>query len=228
MRDADGHLRRTWKPGHAARLNAYLEDYANVADGLLALYEATFDPRWLSASVELAEVILAEFADRDNGGFFDTSTGHEQLITRPKDIFDNATPSGNSVAADVLLRLGAAHRPLRRSGRRPRASLRPLSEAMARYPLGFARALNALDFSLDTPQEVAIVGDKDAEDTRALRRAVFEPFVPEQGSRRRGRARFRCWKAASHATARPPPTCANTTCARRRRATPPCCASYSI
>jgi uncharacterized protein len=179
MRDADGRLHRTWKPGHAARLNAYLEDYANVADGLLALYEGTFDPRWLSASVELAEVILSEFTDRDNGGFFDTSTRHEQLITRPKDIFDNATPSGNSVAADVLLRLALL---TDRADFRDAAGsvLRLLEEAMARYPLGFARALNALDFFLGTPREVAIVGDTAAADTRALRRAVFEPFVPNK------------------------------------------------
>jgi uncharacterized protein YyaL (SSP411 family) len=179
MRDGSGHLRRTWKPGHAARLNAYLEDYANVADGLLALYEATFEPRWLSASLELAEIILAEFPDWDNGGFFDTSIGHETLITRPKDIFDNATPSGNSVAADVLLRLALlTDRPTYRDA--AEGVLLVLRDAMARYPLGFARALNALDFCLDLPKEVAIVGPAVADDTRALRRAVFEPFVPNK------------------------------------------------
>ncbi|MBV9581857.1 MAG: thioredoxin domain-containing protein [Chloroflexi bacterium] len=179
MRETDGHLHRTWKPGHTARLNAYLEDYANVADGLLALYEATFEPRWLSASLELAEIILQEFPDRDNGGFFDTSIRHEKLITRPKDIFDNATPSGNSVAADVLLRLALL---TDRSDFRQAAEsvLLVLRDAMARYPLGFARALNALDFYLDSPREVAIVGAPAAEETRALRRAVFEPFVPNK------------------------------------------------
>jgi uncharacterized protein YyaL (SSP411 family) len=179
MRMPDGHLRRTWKPGHAARLNAYLEDYANVADGLLALYEATFDARWLNASTEFADIILREFTDADNGAFFDTSLGHETLITRPKDIFDNATPSGNSVAADVLLRLALL---TDRSEYRVAAEgvLRLLSEAMLRYPLGFARALNALDFWLDQPREVAIVGAPQAEDTRALRRAVFEPFAPNK------------------------------------------------
>ncbi|MBV9326320.1 MAG: thioredoxin domain-containing protein [Chloroflexi bacterium] len=179
MRDADARLRRTWKPGHAARLNAYLEDYANVADGLLALYEATFEPRWLTASLELADVMLAEFSDRENGGFFDTSTRHETLITRPKDIFDNATPSGNSVAADVLLRLAVL---TDQHGYREAAEsvLLVLRDAMARYPLGFARALNALDFYLGQPREVAIVGAAAADDTRALRRAVFEPFVPNK------------------------------------------------
>ena len=105
MRRPDGAMYRTWKPGHAARLNGYLEDQANVADGLVALYEATFDPRWLEAAATLADIILARFGDADNGGFFDTSSDHETLISRPKDVFDNATPSGNAVAADVLLRL---------------------------------------------------------------------------------------------------------------------------
>jgi uncharacterized protein YyaL (SSP411 family) len=177
MRTADGRLHRTWKPGHSARLNGYLEDYANVADGLVALYEATFDVRWLSAATELTDTILREFADSDNGGFFDTSIQHESLITRPKDIFDNATPSGNSVTADVLLRLSVL---LDRSEYRDAAEsvLRLVQDGIARYPLGFARALDALDFFLDEPREVAIVGPPDS--VHALRRAVFEPFVPNK------------------------------------------------
>ena len=179
MRGPDGRLYRTWKPGHAARLNGYLEDHANVADGLVALYEATFEPRWLNAAIELADVMLRSFRDTENGGFFDTSTEHETLITRPKDIFDNATPSGNSVAADVLLRLALL---TDRQDYRDAAEgvLRVLREAMARYPLGFARALNALDFFLGRPMEVAIVGAPRASDTEALRRVVFELFVPNK------------------------------------------------
>ncbi len=179
MRGTDGRLRRTWKAGHTARLNGYLEDYANVADGLLALYEATFDGRWLSAAVELADVILQQFADHENGGFFDTSTDHETLITRPKDIFDNATPSGNSVAADVLLRLA-----LLTDNEQYRSAaigvLGLLRDAMTRYPLGFARALDALDFVLDRPREVVIVGDAGADDTQKLRSVVFELFLPNK------------------------------------------------
>jgi uncharacterized protein YyaL (SSP411 family) len=179
MRTSEGRLHRTWKPGHEARLNGYLEDYANVADGLLALYEATFEVRWLQASIDLADRMLAEFVDTTGGGFYDTSTDHEALITRPKDIFDNATPSGNSVAADVLLRLALLTD--RQDYREAAESvLRLLRDAMARYPLGFARALDALDFLLDAPKEVAIVGRTDAADTRALRRAVFEPFAPNK------------------------------------------------
>ena len=179
MRGADGTLARSWKSGHGARLNGYLEDYANVADGLLALYEATFDPRWLQTSIELADTMLGKFADRANGGFFDTSDNHEVLITRPKDVFDNATPSGNSVAADVLLRLALLTD--RQEFREAAESVpRLLKDAMTRYPLGFARALNALDFLLDEPKEVAIVGPAGTPETEALRQAVFEPFIPNK------------------------------------------------
>jgi uncharacterized protein YyaL (SSP411 family) len=179
MRRPDGALHRTWKPGHAARLNGYLEDHANVADGLVALYEATFDERWLTAATQLADIILERFSDTENGGFFDTSTDHETLITRPKDIFDNATPSGNAVAADVLLRLSVL---LDRDDYRRAAEgvLRLLREAMARYPLGFARSLNALDFLLSRVREIAIVGTPAAADTQALLRVVFEPFLPNK------------------------------------------------
>ncbi|MCA1646403.1 MAG: thioredoxin domain-containing protein [Chloroflexi bacterium] len=179
MRRPDGSLFRTWKPGHAAHLNGYLEDHANVADGLVALYEATFDRRWLEAATAFTDIILERFADPDTGGFFDTSADHETLIARPKDIFDNATPSGNAVAADVLLRLGVL------TGneaytRAARGVLELLRDPMARYPLGFARSLSALDFLLGKPKEVAILGASGAADTEALLRVVFESFVPNK------------------------------------------------
>ncbi|GAC1316388.1 MAG: thioredoxin domain-containing protein [Chloroflexota bacterium] len=178
MRDAGGAMHRTWKRGHGARLHGYLEDQANVADGFVALYEATFDVAWLDAAVALAEIVLDRFADPE-GGFFDTSSDHEELISRPKDIFDNATPSGNSVTADVLLRLSVhtGREEFRTAAQRILESLR---EPMLRYPLGFARALNALDFYLGRPKEVAIVGESDAEDTRALVREVFTSFLPNK------------------------------------------------
>src|SRR5947209_6400726 len=171
MRRPDGALHRTWKPGHTARLNGYLEDYANVADGLVALYEATFDARWLTAATSLADIILERFADTENGGFFDTSSDHEVLISRPKDLFDNATPSGNAVAADVLLRL-ALLTGKEEYERAARGVLERLSDPMARYPLGFARSLSALDFLFGRPKEIAIVGQPGASDTETLLRVV--------------------------------------------------------
>jgi len=179
MRSPNGALFRTWKPGHAAHLNGYLEDYANVADGLVALYEATFEPRWLAAAIELADAILERFADPENGGFFDTSTDHETLITRPKDVFDNATPSGNAVAADVLLRLAVltANHEYQRAAQ---GMFELLREALVRYPLGFARSLSALDFLLGHPKEIAVFGALEGADTQALLRVIFEPFLPNK------------------------------------------------
>ncbi|MBV9358818.1 MAG: thioredoxin domain-containing protein [Chloroflexi bacterium] len=178
MRRPDGRLYRTWKPGHPARINGYLEDYATVADGLTALYAISFDRAWLDAAVELVDIMLAHFSD-PAGGFFDTADDHETLITRPKDVFDSATPSGNAVAAEVLLRLAmltdnADYRAL------AERTLAPLAEPMQRYPLGFARALSAVDFLLSDPAEVAIVGPSDRADTRALLQATFAPFLPNK------------------------------------------------
>ena len=103
--DADGRLWRSWKDGRATG-SGVLEDYACLAEGLLALYAATFDERWFGAARGLAESILDRFAD-PAGGFFDTAVDHEVLITRPKDLQDNAVPSGNAMAVTVLLRLAA-------------------------------------------------------------------------------------------------------------------------
>ncbi len=179
MQGEDGRLYRTWKPGHQAKLNGYLEDYAHVTDGLVALYEATFDARWLRAACDLADAILARFADDESGGFFDTSVDHEALVTRPKALVDNATPAGNSVAADVLLRLAllTANHAYQRQAQR---ILQPMREPMARYPLGFGRLLSALDFFLSRPKEVAIVGVPEAADTRALTGVVYERLWPNK------------------------------------------------
>ena len=100
----DGRLLRTYKDGRA-HLKGYLEDYVCLADGLLALYEATFNVRWFVEARRLMDEAIHLFADPQNGGFYDTGSDHEELLTRPKDIMDNATPAGNSVAAEVLLRL---------------------------------------------------------------------------------------------------------------------------
>ena len=173
----DGKLLRTWKDGRA-KLNGYLEDYAFYADGLVALYEATFDLRWLRGAAEIADVMLEQFAD-PRGGFYDTGKDHERLVSRPKDLFDNATPSGNSVAADVLQRLAllTGEERYRRAAEGVLGLLGPLA---AQHPAAFGRLLCALDFSLGAPKEVAIVGRTDAPDTHALLRTVFTPFLPNK------------------------------------------------
>jgi uncharacterized protein len=169
-------LLRSYKDGQA-RFNAYLEDYAFYADGLLALYEATFDPRWLAAAQGLAETITAQFVDGEGGGFFDTSADHETLLTRPKDLYDNATPAGSSVATEVLLRLSA----LTGDGadrERAEGFLSALGGAMAQHPGAFGRLLCALDFAVGPVKEVAIVGDPAAAPTREMLAVLFEPYRP--------------------------------------------------
>jgi uncharacterized protein YyaL (SSP411 family) len=171
-------LLRTYKDGQA-KLNGYLEDYAFYADGLLALYEATFDVRWFAAARGLADTMLAQFADEEGGGFFDTSADHEALLTRPKDLYDNATPSGNSVAADALLKLGeyTAEERYREPAERLLAGLR---DAMAQHPTAFGHLLCALDLYVGPVREIAIAGDLAAADTRALLREVFGRLLPNK------------------------------------------------
>jgi len=172
----DGRLLRTSKNGHA-HLNGYLEDYAFLADGLLALYEASFDARWFSEARRLLDEAITLFADEQNGGFFDTGSDHETLIARPKDVTDNATPAGNSVAADVLLRLAAY---TGEDGYRQRADdyLRPLAGNMAQAPQAFSHALGALDFALSSSKEIVIISDPRAADTRALLAVVNDQYRP--------------------------------------------------
>ena len=178
LRRADGRLLRSWKAGVGARFNGYLEDYAFLADGLLALYQTTFDPRWFAWARELADQMLAHFGDAANGGFFDTADDHEELLHRPKDVQDNATPSGNAMAASVLLRLslytGEGH-----YWDTAEAMVSALYEPMARYPGGFAHWLGAAAFILGKPREVAIIGDPAAADTRALLDVIHGRYRPD-------------------------------------------------
>jgi len=176
LRRDDGRLLRSWSAGAGGRYNAYLEDYAFLADGLLALYQTTFDPRWFAWARELGDTVLDHFSDPE-GGFFDTSDDHEALLHRPKDVQDNATPSGNAMAAQVLLRLGLATG----DGRYWDAAeplVAGLYEPMARYPSAFAHWLSAAAFILGEPREVAVVGDPAAADTRALLATVFARYRP--------------------------------------------------
>jgi len=142
------------------------------------LYQTTFEPRWYQAAHELAEVMIAHFSAPE-GGFFDTSDDHETLIIRPRELQDNAVPSGNAMAAFVLLRLaGLAVEP--RYVELAHRSLEPMQPLMARYPLGFAQWLIALDYALSHPREIALVGDLEAPDTRALLDACTAGYRPHQ------------------------------------------------
>jgi uncharacterized protein YyaL (SSP411 family) len=151
----DGRLLRSWKDGQA-RITGYLEDYSMVAAGLLSLYEATFDRRWLDESRRLAEEALRLFWSADREAFFDTGHDQEALVVRPRNIFDTAVPSGTSVAIDWLLRLAVIVGEERYEAIALKA-LRPMADLMQRYPSGFGRYLSALDFHLGPVAEVALV-----------------------------------------------------------------------
>jgi uncharacterized protein YyaL (SSP411 family) len=173
----NGRLLRTWKADSEAKYNAYLEDYANLADGLLALYQTTFDTRWFEWAQKLARQMIDHFLDAENGAFFDTSDDHENLLYRPKNIQDNATPSGNAMAVQVLLKLNL----YLGEGEYwdvAQDALRGTAGFMARFPTGFAHWLNAAAFTLGDPREVAIVGAPDDEGTIALTGAISKDYRP--------------------------------------------------
>jgi uncharacterized protein YyaL (SSP411 family) len=173
----DGSLLRTWKDG-VAKFNAYLEDYAFLIEGLVTLFETTGESRWLNEALALTDRMIREFWDEDAGGFFFTGKSHESLIVRSKDYFDNATPSGNSVAALVLARLATLTN--KESYRNLAiAVLREVGDQIRRYPSGFGYALSAADFLLSTPKEIAIVG-KDAADISPLLGETWRRYLPNK------------------------------------------------
>ena len=175
LRAPDGRLRRSWKDGRATA-DGVLEDHADMAEGLLALYEATGDERWFTEAVNLAEVMLAHFAD-PSGGFFDTADDGERLVLRPRDLQDNAVPSGSAVAATVLLRLTAltAEPRYRAAAERAIGTVGPL---LAQHPMAFAQWLSALELAHAGITEVAIIGDADDPRTQRLVRTASRGYIP--------------------------------------------------
>ncbi|MDQ3684415.1 MAG: thioredoxin domain-containing protein [Acidobacteriota bacterium] len=174
----DGLLLHTYKDG-VAKYYAYLDDYAQAASALVTLYETTGSIEWLEEALRLAELMIKEFWDEEDGGFFFTGASGEQLIVRTKDFTDNATPSGNSVAAELLLRLALL---TERDDLRRKAItvLRLVREQVERYPSAFGYLLGALDFYLSTPKEIVLIGESEAADTRALAREVWQRFMPNK------------------------------------------------
>src|SRR5438105_2367796 len=162
-----------------AHINGLLEDYSGAAWGLTLAYEALHDRRYLDAARALVDQILARFIDEENGGFFDTPIDHEKLITRPKDLFDNATPSGTAVTCDVLLRLALFYGRAEYAEVATRAieSVAPLAE---RYPSGFGFLLGVAEWRAGQPKEIAITGPIDDPKFPALRRVVGESFLPHR------------------------------------------------
>ena len=173
----DGRLMRSWKDGRAVG-NGVLEDYADLADGLLALYEATFDERWFTTARALMDRVLDRFAD-PAGGFFDTADDHERLVTRPKDVQDNAVPSGNAVAATVLLRLAAWTGEGRYLAAAERA-IRAVAPLAGRHPTAFAQWLVTIDMALADALEIAVVGAAEEPAMAALVEPAARGYRPNQ------------------------------------------------
>ena len=174
----DGRLLHTYKDG-VAKILGYLDDYAFLATGLLDLFEATFDRTLFTRAKELTDIMLSEFWDENDGAFFYTGKSHERLISRAKPAFDGSIPSGNSTAAQLLLRL------YHYTGnedflKKAETILRSYRDAMAAQPFGLAHMLGALDFYLEKPREIVIVGEPDDSASTELLKAVHSTYLPNK------------------------------------------------
>jgi hypothetical protein len=168
----DGRLYRTHRDG-VSKNTGYLEDYADVANGLYELHVATGDLRWLRESLRLARLAVELFADEERGGFFLTPADGEELVARTKSFDDHPTPSGNSMLAYVLLRLARIYGDDELE-RRAVGVLRLVAPAAGRVPSAFGHALCALDLHLSAPREIAVIGPPES----AVARAALAPFDP--------------------------------------------------
>ncbi|MGZ8630033.1 MAG: thioredoxin domain-containing protein [Actinomycetota bacterium] len=166
LRRDGGRLARSWRGGIAGG-PAFADDHALMASACLTLYETTFELAWFEHARELVDDLRRLFLDGDGGGFFQTGSDTQALLVRPKELYDNATPSGNSVAAEVLLRMA------RLTGNaaleaEAEAALGIVGDALVRAPSAFGHALCVLDRMVGPHREIAIVGDPGAGTTQAL------------------------------------------------------------
>jgi len=177
LRSPQGRLLRTHKDGVTnQRIKATLEDYACLIDGLIELYQTTFDQHWFTEARALADEVLQRFSAQD-AGFFDTADDHETLIARPRNMQDNAVPSGNAMMAKNLVRL-AAYTADSRYDEAARGTLGLLTEAMRQYPQAFAESLSAVDMLVTGLAEVALIGSPQDSATVALLNVVRQPYRP--------------------------------------------------
>jgi len=176
MARADGRLLHTWRRGQA-KLDAYLDDYAYLANALVTLYEATFNERWIDEAVRLANDMLKHFEDEERGGFFFTADDHEQLIARNKDSHDASVPSGNAMAATALLRLGRLCGKTEYSSAAER-TLTIARSVMERAPTGAGQMLIALDLWLGPASELILVGGNDDLANQTAIEALQKAYLP--------------------------------------------------
>lgn len=178
MRESDGRLLHAYKDGRA-RFNGYLDDYACLIDGLVDLYQAVGDAKHLDAARQLSKRMIEQFGDSAEGGFFYTATDHEALIARSKDSQDNATPSGNGMAAYALLRLGrlTSDAEITEAGM---STLDVLSGNICRSAMASGQALMALDFQLGPTWELHLVNGADATANEQAQRTIHQQFLPNK------------------------------------------------
>jgi len=174
----NGRLLSVYKDGQA-KLNGYLDDYAFMASALLDAFEATFDPSYFDLAQQLATTMLEEFWDAEQGGFFFTGKSHETLIERTKSVFDQAIPSGTAVATKTLLRF------YHYTGKvdylqRAEQLLHLVRRHMEQQPFGVGSLLTALDFYVQKPQEIVLIGTPGADDTQAMLRAIHQQYLPNK------------------------------------------------
>ena len=174
----NGLLLRTYRAGKS-HLNAYLEDYAYFIAGLIALYEASFEPRWLTEAERLAHIMIDQFGDDAGDGFFFTGKAHETLIVQSKSAYDGATPSGASMAIHSLLRL-AKHLDNPEFHDKAVETLLLYFHQMEGMPSGSGQLLCELAFLLSTPKEIAIVGKKGDAQTDAMLAALHGVYQPNK------------------------------------------------
>ena len=178
LKQPDGRLLCRYRQGEAA-YPAYLDDYAFMVWGLLELYEATFDVSWLEEALSLNRDMLDIFWDQENGGLFFTGKGNEELLTRSKEIYDGATPSGNSVAALNLLRLG------RMTGnveleQKAGDLIQLFSSEIAAYPMAYTQMLHAIDFMIGPTKEIVIAGDTEQEGAKEMIQSIQRTYLPNK------------------------------------------------
>jgi uncharacterized protein len=174
----DGRLLSVYKDGQA-KLNGYLDDYAFLSAALLDAFEATFTPAYFDLAQQLINTMLEEFWDVEQWGFFFTGKSHETLIERTKSVYDQAIPSGTSVATTTLLRL------YHYTGRadylqRAEQVLYLVRRHMEQQPFGVGSLLTTLDFYVRKPQEIVLIGTPDAEDTQAMLQALHQQYIPNK------------------------------------------------
>ena len=177
MRTED-RLMHVWKDGHA-KIGAFLEDYAALGNALLSLHEVTLEPDWLVEARWCVDRVVELFWDRKARVFYDTASDAERLVVRPRDVMDNATPAGNSLAAELLER---AARIFDDSALDDfaRQAIDGQAEQAKSYPLAFGRLLSVATRRAMRPLEVAVVGPRTDDATLALARAALAPWLPQR------------------------------------------------